>query len=129
MEDLRNKTAIITGGASGIGRATALALSKAGSRTVIADIDDEGAAAVAHEIEAAGGESIGVCCDVGVDSAFTELAEAALKRFGRVDIVMNNVGVMTSGRPEELPLEEWQRVFNTNFMSVVRSNLGPRGSA
>ena len=122
MQDLTGKTAIITGGASGIGRATALALSRAGARAVVADIDYEGAASVAREIEQGGGQAIGVRCDVTVDAAFIKLADAALQRFGRVDIVMNNVGVLTSGRPDELPITEWQRIIDINLMSVVRSN-------
>jgi NAD(P)-dependent dehydrogenase (short-subunit alcohol dehydrogenase family) len=122
VQNLNEKVAVITGGASGIGRATALALSRAGARVAIADIDGEGAAALAREIEAAGGQAIGLHCDVSVESSFAALADAVLQRFGRVDIVMNNVGVLTSGRPDELPLSEWQRIIDTNLMSVVRSN-------
>jgi NAD(P)-dependent dehydrogenase (short-subunit alcohol dehydrogenase family) len=114
--------AVITGGASGIGRATALALSRSGVQLVIADIDREGTEAVVREIEAGGGQAIGAHCDVAAETAFGELANAALQRFGSVDIVMNNVGVLTFGRPEELPISEWQRIIDINLMSVVRSN-------
>jgi NAD(P)-dependent dehydrogenase (short-subunit alcohol dehydrogenase family) len=122
VQDLKGKVAVITGGASGIGRATALALAHAGARVVLADIDAEGADAVAREIEASRGHAIGVRCDVSAEASFAELADAALRRFGRIDIVMNNVGVLTSGRPDELPIAEWQRIIDINLMSVVRSN-------
>ena len=122
MQELNGKVAAITGGASGIGRATALALARAGVQLVIADIDSDGADDVAREIEAAGGHAIGTRCDVSAEAAFQELANATLQRFGRIDIVMNNVGVLTSGRPDELPIAEWQRIIDINLMSVVRSN-------
>jgi NAD(P)-dependent dehydrogenase (short-subunit alcohol dehydrogenase family) len=122
MQDLNGKVAVITGGASGIGRATALALARAGTRLVLADIDEEGAEAVAREIEAGHGHAIGTRCDVSAETSFGELADAALRQFGRIDIVMNNVGVLTSGRPDELPIAEWQRIIDINLMSVVRSN-------
>jgi NAD(P)-dependent dehydrogenase (short-subunit alcohol dehydrogenase family) len=122
VQDLNGKVAVITGGASGIGRASALALAHAGARLVLADIDAEGADAVAREIEANRGHAIGVRCDVSAEASFGELADAAFRRFGRIDIVMNNVGVLTSGRPDELPIAEWQRIIDINLMSVVRSN-------
>jgi NAD(P)-dependent dehydrogenase (short-subunit alcohol dehydrogenase family) len=122
VQDLNGKVAVITGGASGIGRATALALARVGTRLVLADIDAEGADAVARDIEASRGHAIGVYCDVSAETSFGELADAALGRFGRIDIVMNNVGVLTSGRPDELPVAEWQRIIDINLMSVVRSN-------
>lgn len=122
MKDLINRVAVITGGASGIGRASALSLARAGAQLVVADIDQEGAQAVVREIQDAGGQAIGLRCDVSSETAFSELAQATLERFGKVDIIMNNVGVLTSGRPDELPVSEWQRIIETNLMSVVRSN-------
>jgi len=122
VQELNGKVAVITGAASGIGRATAMALSRAGVRLVIADIDLDGAEGVAREIEVAGGQAVGTHCDVAAEAAFQQLAETSLKQFGRVDIVMNNVGVLTSGRPDELPIAEWQRIIDINLMSVIRSN-------
>ena len=122
MDSLTNKVAVITGGASGIGRATAHALAKRGAMIVVADIDAQGARTVATEIVGAGGQSADIGCDVASDSAFEDLKRFALDQFGQVDIVMNNVGVLTSGLPDHLPVEEWQRIININLMSVVRSN-------
>lgn len=122
MESLQDTVAVVTGGGSGIGRATALALAKRGARIVVADINGEGADAVAAEITDAGGDAVGVRCDVADEAAFEELKTFTLNRFGRVDVVMNNVGVLTNGRPDHLPVAEWQRIININLFSVVRSN-------
>ncbi|WP_319457367.1 MULTISPECIES: SDR family oxidoreductase [unclassified Mycobacterium] len=122
MTSLTNAVAIVTGGASGIGRATAQSLARRGASVVIADVDVDGARTAADEIHTAGGRSAAVSCDVTVDSTFDELRDFAIERFGQVDVVMNNVGVLTSGRPDHLPVREWQRIIDTNLMSVVRSN-------
>lgn len=122
METLQNTTAIITGGGSGIGRATAASLARRGSRVIVADINTEAAERVAEEILKAGGEAAGVYCNVGDTDAFKELKSFALQQYRRIDIVMNNVGVLTRGRPEYIPIAEWQRVININLLSVVRSN-------
>lgn len=120
MKDLKGKVAIVTGGASGIGKATAIALAKAGVKVVVADINEAGAKAAADEIGSRC--AIGVRCDVTRMEDFVRLKETALQTFGRIDIVMNNAGVLTGGRPDEIPLEEWQRVLDINLLSAVRSN-------
>jgi len=122
MDSLQGKTAIITGGGSGIGRATALSLARRGARVVAADINAGAARDVAAEITAAGGQALGVACDVAAEDAFEELKAVALDRFGAVDVVMNNVGVLTRGLPEHIPVAEWQRIISVNLLSVVRSN-------
>ncbi|MCX2730148.1 SDR family NAD(P)-dependent oxidoreductase [Saccharopolyspora sp. NFXS83] len=122
METLQDKVAVITGAASGIGRAAAWSLVRRGARVVIADIDADGAERVAGEIAAAGGSALAVPCDVAAEGAFEELRRSALDGFGRVDVVMNNAGVLTRGLPEHIPVAEWQRVLDINLMSVVRSN-------
>jgi NAD(P)-dependent dehydrogenase (short-subunit alcohol dehydrogenase family) len=89
---------------------------------VLGDIDIPGVEAVAREIQDLGGEALGVAADVTSVEAFEGLRDTALSAFGRVDLVMNNVGILTRGYPEHLPLEEWQRVIDTNLLSLVRSN-------
>jgi len=60
--------------------------------------------------------------DISDPGAFESIRSAALQRFGRIDIVVNNVGVLTNGLPEDIPVTEWQRILDINLMSVVRSN-------
>jgi NAD(P)-dependent dehydrogenase (short-subunit alcohol dehydrogenase family) len=122
MQQLDGKAAIITGAASGIGRATAIALAREGVAVIVADIDKGGVEQVAAEINTGGGRAHGVRCDVAAADAFEILKNEVLTRYGRIDIVMNNVGVLTCGRPDELPVAEWERIFQINLMSVVRSN-------
>jgi NAD(P)-dependent dehydrogenase (short-subunit alcohol dehydrogenase family) len=122
MESLSGASAVITGGASGIGRATAQSLARRGARVVVADINAEQAEVVAGDIEKDGGHAAAFACDVASDGAFEDLKTFTLEEFGGVDIVMNNVGVLTRGRPDHLPVAEWQRIIDTNLMSVVRSN-------
>jgi NAD(P)-dependent dehydrogenase (short-subunit alcohol dehydrogenase family) len=122
MKDLNNRVAVVTGGASGIGRGTAMALAERGVKLVIADLNGDGAIQAASEIAADGGEALGLRCDVAEEAAMDELRDAALGRFGRVDIVMNNVGIISVGLPEQIPVEDWRRDFEVNLFSVVRSN-------
>lgn len=122
MTELANAVAVITGAASGIGRATAQALAARGAKIVIADVDATGAEATAADLVAAGSDAAATHCDVTSDAAFGELRDFTIDRYGRVDVVMNNVGVLTSGLPDHLPVAEWQRIIDVNLMSVVRSN-------
>lgn len=122
MKSVQGKVAIVTGAASGIGRGAALALGSRGARVVVADLDVDGGQLVAQEIVAAGGTAIAIRVDVGDDASFEGLKARVLAEFGRVDIVMNNAGVITRGLPEYIPIEEWQRVINVNLFSVVRSH-------
>lgn len=122
MESVQDKVAIVTGAASGIGRGTAIALGSRGASVVVADIDVDGSQAVAQQIRDAGGTAMAVRIDVGDDESFEQLKAQLLAELGRVDIVMNNAGVITRGLPEHIPLEEWHRVINVNLFSVVRSH-------
>lgn len=122
MDTLSGRAAVITGAASGIGRATAHALAARGVSTVIADIAEDSARLVADEIVAKGGKAISVVCDITQDDTFERLKAETLRQFGRIDIIMNNAGGITRGLPEHVPLDEWKRVLDTNLLSVVRSN-------
>jgi len=122
MGAVEGKVAIVTCAAGGIGRGAALALASRGARVVVADLNIDGAQAVVREIESAQGIAIAICVDVGDDQALEDLKAEVLTAFGRVDIVMNNAGVITRGLPEHIPIEEWHRVINVNLFSVVRSH-------
>jgi NAD(P)-dependent dehydrogenase (short-subunit alcohol dehydrogenase family) len=118
--DLDGAVAVVTGAGSGIGRAAALSFARRGSRIAVSDISRERAESVAAEI---GDAAFGIRCDVTDLAELEQLRDACLERFGRVDLVMNNVGVIAMGPPERLPLEEWQRVIDVNLLGIVRSNL------
>ncbi|BBY24955.1 SDR family oxidoreductase [Mycobacterium stomatepiae] len=119
MDTLRDKVAVITGAASGIGRAIAYTLADRGVYIVAVDRDDEGIQGLAAEV---GSRVVPHCADVSDPEAFEGIRDASLRRFGRADIVVNNVGVLTNGLPQDIPVTEWQRILDTNLMSVVRSN-------
>ncbi|MCK9930735.1 SDR family oxidoreductase [Frankia sp. Mgl5] len=118
--DLDGAVAVITGAGSGIGRAAAHAFVRRGARVVVTDVDGERAAAVAGEL---GERAVGGRCDVTSVGDLEAVRDLALDHFGRVDLVMNNVGILAVGPVEEIPLEAWQRVIDVNLLGVVRSNL------
>lgn len=120
--DLSGAATVVTGGGSGIGRAAALAFAERGARVVIGDLREERAHQVAAEIAEAGGSALGIGADVSTETALAALRDACLSTFGRVDVVMNNVGVIDMGAPESLPDAAWERGFNVNVMSIARSN-------
>jgi NAD(P)-dependent dehydrogenase (short-subunit alcohol dehydrogenase family) len=121
MEDLLGRIAVITGAGSGIGRASALSLARCGTGVVVTDIDADRCAAVAAEVEKEGSRAIAVPCDVSSLTDLERVRDACLAEFGRVDIVMNNVGVLAMGLPEDIPLAEWQRIVDINLLGTVRS--------
>ncbi len=117
---LAGRTAIVTGGAKGIGRAIADGLARAGARIVIADL------AGAQEAAASYPEGVGVTADVSNPDDIDAMVDAALEASGRIDILVNNAGIYTSlpMRPfEEIPLEEWRTV---NEVNVIGTFLGCR---
>jgi NAD(P)-dependent dehydrogenase (short-subunit alcohol dehydrogenase family) len=118
--DLANAVAVITGGGSGIGRAAAHSFARRGSRVVVTDIDGDRAATVAAEL---GDQGVGARCDVTSVADLEAARDVALERFGGVDLVMNNVGVLAVGPVEAIPIEAWERTVDINLFGVVRSNL------
>jgi NAD(P)-dependent dehydrogenase (short-subunit alcohol dehydrogenase family) len=115
--DLSGPVAIVTGAAAngGIGHATALALAEAGADLFICDIDGPGAEQTASEIQILQRRCVAVQCDFGVAEAVRALFAAFDRAYDRVDILINNVGIGSRFRPEELPLEEWRKVVRVNL--------------
>jgi NAD(P)-dependent dehydrogenase (short-subunit alcohol dehydrogenase family) len=113
---LAGRVAIVTGGARGIGQAIALECAAEGASVVIADIDGERAAETAARIEALGGRALAVRTDVSAADSVTAMAGAALGRFGRIDVLVNNAAIVDVARqPSDLiPEEEWDRVMLVN---------------
>jgi NAD(P)-dependent dehydrogenase (short-subunit alcohol dehydrogenase family) len=122
--DLAGAVAVITAAGSGIGRATALTFAARGARVVVTDVREDRAAAVADEITSGGqGAAVAARCDVTHLDDLQAARDLAVDTFGRVDVVMNNAGVVVSGPVEEIPLEAWERTIDVNLLGVVRSNL------
>ena len=120
--ELDGAAAVITGAGSGIGRAIAHELAARGALVLVTDIDEERATTVAAEITGAGGVAIAQRCDVARTEDLVAARDRMLSEFDGVDVVVNNVGVMAAGRPELIPVDEWQRVLDLNVLGVVRSN-------
>lgn len=119
MVDLEDKVALVTGAASGIGRATALELAEAGATVVAADVDEKGIEETAADVEDAGGRARAVPCDV-TDSADVEAAvDAALEFEGRLDVAHNNAGVAGPlAKLPDVPEEEFDRVVEVDLKGV-----------
>ena len=114
--------ALIYGGGQGIGQAVALEFARRGARVAVADINIEGAQETAAAIKAAGGRAAAFACDVTREESVRDAAAQAEQALGEIDIVMNNVGTILHGNPEDIPTSEWRRIMDLNFFSAVHSN-------
>jgi clavulanate-9-aldehyde reductase len=117
--DLSGQVVAVTGASSGIGEATALACAQAGAAVALAARRTERIEALAQRIRDEGGRAIAMTTDVGEEDearAFVEHAHAAL---GRLDVLVNNAGVMLLGPIENAPTEEWRRMIHANLFGVI----------
>jgi len=115
---LKDKVAVITGGAQGIGRATALMMGREGAKVVVADLQGEKAQSVANELQSIGAEAIGVAVNVASESSVKQMAKAAFERFGRVDILGNIAGIYyPKASVVELSEADWDRTIDINLGS------------
>jgi NAD(P)-dependent dehydrogenase (short-subunit alcohol dehydrogenase family) len=112
--DLEGKVAVVTGGASGIGKGIAQALRDEGMQVVIADIEDGALQATAQELGATG-----IQCDVSKSESVEALAKQVVERFGTAHVVVNNAGIGPMGRLADLTLDDWQWIINVNLWGVV----------
>lgn len=117
--DLADKVVVITGASSGIGRGAAQAFAAAGARVVLAARRGDLLAALAAELAERGGEALAVPCDVSEPAQVQQLAQAAVQRYGHVDVWINNAGVGVVGRFDEVPLREHEQVLRTNLLGSL----------
>ena len=119
MKLLEKRVAIITGGGSGIGRATANLIAEQGAKVVVADINEADGRKVVEELTAKGGEALFVKADTSKAADHEALVKAAVDKFGSLDIAVNNAGI---GGPlaitGEYPLDGWQKVIDINLTGV-----------
>jgi NAD(P)-dependent dehydrogenase (short-subunit alcohol dehydrogenase family) len=120
---LNDELALVTGGGSGIGEATAKLLAREGARVAVADIDYEAAQRVTEDIRDAGGEAHAHALDVRYEASWKATLESVTKRFGRLRILVNNAGISLAGDVAETSYEEWRRVHAVNVDGVF---LGTR---
>ncbi|HBA36385.1 TPA: hypothetical protein DCZ15_00760 [Candidatus Falkowbacteria bacterium] len=123
---LKDKIAIVTGGRQGIGQGIALALAQEGCRVVVSDLDQADCQKVVTEIEKMGGEALAVKCDVSKKAEIDDLIAQTLKKFGRLDIMINNAGIFPFQAFADLNEEDWDKVLNINLKSVF---LGSQAAA
>ena len=117
---LQDRVALVTGGASGIGRATALAFAREGAKLVIADMDEEGGQQTVHIITENGGEATFVQVNVTQAAEVEAMIHQTVQTYGRLDCAHNNAGVGSRPRVvlHELPEESWDRVIDINLKGV-----------
>ena len=117
---LENKTALVTGAGSGIGRATSLALAREGARVVVSDINAEGAEATLSIIKERGGEGVFVHADVSKGADVEALVTGVIQTYGRLDCAYNNAGIegYMEGRLHEYPEDIWDRLIDINLKGV-----------
>jgi NAD(P)-dependent dehydrogenase (short-subunit alcohol dehydrogenase family) len=111
---LRDKVAIITGGASGIGRASCILFAREGATVVVSDIADKSGEDVLTLIKENGGKGIYVHCDVTREGEAKNLIERALENYGRIDVLYNNAGIGMAKLLPEMTEQEWDRIFDIN---------------
>jgi 3-oxoacyl-[acyl-carrier protein] reductase len=118
MADLKNKVAIVTGAARGIGKGIAFALAKEGCNVIVSDINENDCQKVSEELAGQGIKSIGIKCDVSNAADVEKLFGQAGKEFGRVDILVNNAGVYPFLPFEQMKELDWDKVIDINLKSI-----------
>ena len=118
-ENISGKVVVITGASSGLGEATARLLAKQGALVVLGARRADRIDALAHELTAAGGKALSVATDVRDREQVKQLVDTAVESFGRIDVMLNNAGVMPLAPLELLKTEEWDQMIDVNLKGVL----------
>jgi NAD(P)-dependent dehydrogenase (short-subunit alcohol dehydrogenase family) len=116
--NLRNKKALVTGGARGIGKSVSEALAQAGADTAIVDLNAAEATKTARELETHGVKALAVEADVTKPDQVNRMIEAVLGAFGTIDVLFNNAGICINEKAEEMSFASWQKVIDVNLTGV-----------
>jgi NAD(P)-dependent dehydrogenase (short-subunit alcohol dehydrogenase family) len=119
VQDLSGKVAVVTGGASGIGRGMARAFAGAGMNLMIADLDENMLAATVDELRSAGTEAEGRTCDVSKLESVEQLAESTIDRFGAVHVLCNNAGIGIPTPTHKLNLDDWRWIIDVDLWGPI----------
>ncbi len=111
MARFEDRVALVTGGARGIGAATAQRFARDGARVAIADLDGEGCERLAEELRAAGAEALAIGCDVSDAGQVQSMVDQVVERFGRLDILVNNAGITRDNLLFKMTEDDWDRVM------------------
>jgi len=112
---LKNQVVIVTGGARGIGKAIALTFVREGAKVVLVDVDKERLETLKNEIIKTGGEAVAISCDISKSSKVKEMVNQVQEIFGRIDVLVNNAGIIRRGTIETVTEEDWDRVMEVNL--------------
>jgi NAD(P)-dependent dehydrogenase (short-subunit alcohol dehydrogenase family) len=113
--DLTGRVAIITGGSIGLGRQMAEGLAEMGAHLVLCARTEERCHQAAHELQHLGIRAIALACDVNSPASIQEVVDGTLANFGRIDVLVNNAGIAWGAAVEDMRLEDWRKVIETNL--------------
>jgi len=119
MENIKGKVVVITGASSGLGAATARLLSAEGANVVLGARRVDRIQSLADELNAKGGKAIAIATDVTDHDQVKHLVDAAVQKFGRIDVMINNAGLMPHSPLERLKIDDWNRTIDVNIKGVL----------
>jgi NAD(P)-dependent dehydrogenase (short-subunit alcohol dehydrogenase family) len=115
MDRVKNKVAIVTGGASGLGKSSALLLAREGAKIVITDLDEKNGNEVVKQVKNDGGEAIFIKQDVSKEDQWKKVIQKTLETYGKLHILANAAGIGVGGTVEEVTLADWKKLLNINL--------------
>ncbi|MBW2466857.1 MAG: SDR family oxidoreductase [Deltaproteobacteria bacterium] len=127
MDYFKDKVTIVTGGASGLGRALCMELGRRGAIVIPVDINQEGAQKVAADIIDAGGEAIFAYLDVTLFENAQKIVNEINSKYGRLDLIFNNAGTAIQGETRDLALHHWRNVIEVNLLGVIHGAISAYG--